>query len=275
VNLIERYTYWRLARRFVGYRPQSVTTESIADWLAQFEQTDRVALLGVLRSVAYYSESETTKILVALNSRLLARLDADGIPPTSVVYVQVHDAGSSSPAVLNLLRDAGRLERKGCRFLDGRDTLGLHETTNQLGQGAIVYVDDFVATGNQFCTARDFAADYIVGNFAEFLLLPSICEEAIYELGKRGVEAVQAHIHTKQERPLHPQGGVLNDTTKARLVQLCDAIDEKGGLGYRGLATSVVFYRNAPNTVPLILRGSLRQDPWRGVLPRTTDLPPD
>ena len=35
----------------------------------------------------------------------------------------------------------------------------------------------------------------------------------------------------------------------------------------------VVLYRNAPNTVPVLLRGNVGQDVV-GVLPRTTDLPP-
>jgi hypothetical protein len=227
----------------------------------------------LLRAIIYYSERDTTKVLVQLNERLLARLGRQGIAPDKVIYVQVHDAGSSSPALLNMLRDAARLERKRCRFLDGRDTLRLHDTTNELGEGAIVYVDDFVATGNQFCQARDFAADYIVGNFAEFLLLPCICEEAMYQLGKRGVEAITNRIHMKHERPLHPESTLFDDPTKSRLLELTVPLDDKWGLGYRGLATAVVFYRNTPNTVPLVLRGSLRQDPWHGVLPRTTDLP--
>jgi hypothetical protein len=273
VNLIERFTCWRAAHTFPDYRPQPVTKESVWSWLSQFDKGDRKALLRLLSAVMYYSEEDTTKALVQLNEKLLARLAKEGITPDKIIYVQVHDAGSSSPAVLNLLRDAARLERKGSRFLDGRDTRGLHNATNELGQGAIIYVDDFVASGTQFCKARDFAADFIVGNFAEFLLLPCICEEAMYELGKRGVEAFKKHIHSKQERPLHPESTMFDDATKSRLLELTEPIDDKWGLGYKGLATSVVFYRNAPNTVPLILRGSLKQDPWRGVLPRTTDLP--
>lgn len=273
MNLIERLTSWRAARAFPHYRPQPVTTESVWAWLSQFDKADRKVLLRLLSAVIYYSEEETTKTLVQLNDKLFARLAGQGVTPNQIIYVQVHDAGSSSPALLNLLRDEARLERRGCRFLDGRDTLGLHKTTNELGQGAIIYVDDFVATGHQFCTARDFAAEYIVGNFAEFLLLPCICEEAMYELGKRGVEAFKKHIHSKEERPLHPESSLFDDATKRRLLELAARIDAKWGLGYKGLATAVVFYRNTPNTVPLILRGSLKQDPWRGVLPRTTDLP--
>ncbi len=236
--MIERFTSWRAARAFPDYRPQPVTTESVWAWLSQFKKADRKILLRLLGQVIYYSEGDTTKTLGQLNEKLLARLAKEGITPDKVIYVQVHDAGSSSPALLNLLRDVARLERRGCRFLDGRDTLGLHNATNELGQGAIVYVDDFIASGTQFCTARDFAADYIIGNFAEFVLLPCICEEALYELGKRGVEAFKKHIHSKQERPLHPESTLLDERTKSRLLELTTPIDKKWGLGYKGLATA-------------------------------------
>ena len=67
--------------------------------------------------------------------------------------------------------------------------------------------------------------------------------------------------------------GDFNRKSKDRLIEICTAIDKKGPLGYGGLATMVVFYRNAPNTVPVILRGNVKQKPWVGILPRTTDLP--
>ena len=95
----------------------------------------------------------------------------------------------------------------------------------------------------------------------------------MYELGKRGIEAIAKHIHSKQERPLHNECSDADDQMRTRLRRICNEIDSKGGLGYRGLATMVVFFRNAPNTVPLIIRGSLKQDPWRGIFPRTTDVP--
>src|SRR5439155_23764590 len=117
---------------------------------------------------------------------------------------------SSSPVMLNLLRDAANLEKRGCKFVDGKDELGLMKAMTELGEGAIIYVDDFVGTGNQFCEARDFAAkNFVVNTFSEFLLVPAICEEAIYKLSERGIEAFAGHVHSKAERPLHANSGIL------------------------------------------------------------------
>lgn len=220
----------------------------------------------------YLSENETKERLVKFNDLLLRRLANSGIEPNKIIYVQVDEAGSSSPVMLNMLKEAARLERKRCRFVDSRDVLGLNKAANELGEGAIIYVDDFAGTGDQFCRSRDFVAQYIVGSFSEFLLLPVICEEAIYQLGKRGIEAV-GQVHSKVERPLHENSYVLDFETKNRLTDICFAIDRKGGLGDRRLATTVVFYRNVPNSVPALLRGNVGQEPYVGVLPRTQDLP--
>jgi hypothetical protein len=147
----------------------------------------------------------------------------------------------------------------------------LSKLTDQLGEGAIVYVDDFAGTGNQFCQVRDFFAQHIIGSFPEFFLLPCICEEALYELAKRGVEALKEYIHSKEDRPLHENSTALSPRIKTRLIELCNKIDPKGGLGYKKMATMVVIYRNAPTTVPLLFRGNLGQSPYRGIFPRTTD----
>jgi hypothetical protein len=261
------------ARRFRDYKPQSVTFGTTTRWIRQFEKQDRKNAALLLDKVIYLSEAKTRQILVEQNAALMKRLAEAGLPPKKLIYVQVHDAGSSSPVMLNLLRDAAGLERLGCRFIDARDSLRLNKTTNEVGEGAIIYIDDFVGTGNQFCKERDFAVQSVVGTFSEFLLVPSICEEAIYQIAGRGVEAFAGHVHYKAERPLHANSTVLDTNAKERMKDVCKGISPKMGLGYKDLATMVVLYRNAPNTVPAVFRGSLNQKPFAGIFPRTTDLP--
>jgi len=258
--------------RFRDYKPQRVTLASIGRWIRQFDKRDRRAACLLLKKVIYLSEAETRRILVEQNSALMKRLKAAGLSSRKFVYVQVHDAGSSSPVMLNMLRDAAGLERLGCRFVDSRDSLRLHKVTNEVGEGALIYVDDFAGSGNQFCTARDFAVKNVVGTFSEFLIVPSICEEAIYKIAERGIEAFAGHVHSKAERPLHHNSTILGPDVKQRLSQVCRGISPRMALGYQELATMVVLYRNAPTTVPAVLRGNRDQKPFAGIFPRTTDL---
>ena len=262
----------RATCRFRDYEPYKVTPKSLTKWLSQFKVSDTHSVIALLDSVIYISKKQTKRILIDLNETLLRRIELDGMSAKNIIYVQMHDPGSSSAAILNLIRDSALLEQRGCKFIDWRDVRKLNDLTDELESGVIIYVDDFSGSGNQFCGVRDYLADHIVGSFVEYFLLVSICEEALYELGKRGVEALSGPVHSKADRPLHPNCGKLDRTTKSRLTELSFEIDNKGGLGYRELATMVVLYRNAPNSVPVILRGNKNQH-FVGILPRTTDLP--
>ena len=193
----------------------------------QFKDGDQHDAAKLLDRILYFSESDTRRILVEQNAALVRRLRDAGIPQKKLIYIQVHDPGSSSPVMLNLLRDAAGLERTGCQFVDSRDALGINKATNKYGEGALIYVDDFAGTGNQFCKARDFAFKHVVGSFSEFLLLPSICEEAVFQLGQKGVEPVAGHVHAKVERPLHANSPLLDNAAKHRLRELCQGISPK------------------------------------------------
>jgi hypothetical protein len=263
----------RNASKFRDYAPQTVTYEKIETWFRQFDRRHWKHLSVFLSKVVYFSRRDTEAALISLNQKLFERLNESDISADRIVYVQFDKAASSSPAMLNILRDSARLERRGCHFLDSSDVSRVFETTNALGQGAIVYVDDFVGTGKQFARSHKRFSEYIVGNFSEFLLAPCVCEEALSNLAERGVEPITALIHLKKARPLHADSNEMADEAKNRLVELCKEIHPQEGLGFKKLATMVVFHRNAPNTVPLLLRGNLYQKPFVGILPRTTDLP--
>jgi len=273
LGLLKSFRYWRYSRRFPDYRPQPVTVKRLDAWMKQFSQQDEKAALTLLDRIIYLSEKEVEKILVEQNKALVAYLRKSKIPPEKTVYVSLHDAGSSSPVMLNLLRDAAGLERMGCKLIDGNNVLGLNKLTNELAEGAIVYVDDFSGTGRQFCGFRNFISQNIVGNFSEFLLVPCICEEALHRLGKEGIQPYNGMVHSKADRPLHENSSILDAVTKDRLRQISLGIHGRVGLGFSSLATMVVLYRNAPNTTPLLLRGSLDQRTFVGIFPRTTDKP--
>ena len=157
--------------------------------------------------------------------------------------------------------------------MSSKDGIGISRLTSRLEEGAVVYVDDFAASGKQFVDARRQVGPCLVGNFPEFFLLPCICEEAQARVQACGVEVRVEHIHTLQERPLLDSCGLLDSRPRERLVHLCKLVSPYAGLGWGGLATMVVYQWNCPNTTPLVLRGSKGQYPYKGVLPRVKDLP--
>jgi hypothetical protein len=225
--------------------------------------------------VIYFSEDETRRILVRQNKALMADLAKRGLKPDKLIYLQTDDAGSSSPMMLGMLRDSARLQQRGCKFVDGRDGVRINEKTKDLQEGAIIYIDDFVGSGDQLSKARAVIMQNVVGNFSEFLLVPSICEEGYNKLTDLGIAVYTGHIHAKAERPLLENSHLLEDHERTKLIDICKKIRKRTSLGYEGLATMVVLYRNAPNTIPALLRGSDKQNPFFGVFPRVKDLPID
>lgn len=270
-------TQWLAATRawwkFRSYRPIKVTPKLVIRWLRQYPSEVRSDLLKLLEGVRFLDERFVTRALVEQNDRILADLRSDGVSLKNVIYVQHDDAASSSPVMLNLLRDSARLERSGAKFIDGRDQLRLSEVTAELNVGAIIYVDDFAGSGNQFISNRAWTSQFIAGSFSEFFLGVVICEEAFMPIRSAGVAPRAAIIHRLVDRSLFSGCSSLNDESRARLLELGKTLDKRFSLGFKNLGTNIVFYRNAPNSTPLLLRGSVTQQPKFGVLPRTTDLP--
>lgn len=230
-------------------------------------------LVLLFSKVIFITEEQTKSALVALNEKIIKKLDADGIKPEQIIYVQIDEAGSSSPVMLNMLRDTANLKKRGFNFIDSRNIIELHRLTGGINTGAIIYVDDFSGTGKQFTKNRSWVAQFVDGNFSEFFLAPCICEEAVNRISKVGVALYHQITHMKNERPLHPECAILENSIKEEIRGICREINPTAGLGFEKLATMVILYRNAPNTVPLVFRGSLGQDPYIGIFPRSDDLP--
>ena len=171
-----------------------------------------------------------------------------------LIYVSTDDAGSSSPVMLGMIKTAARLEQQGCKFLDSRDAFGNNSVTKKLQEGAIIDIDDFVGSGNQFERSRNFLMQSVVGNFSEFVLVPCICEEGYAKLNQMGVTVYSGHIHAKAERPLHQNSHLMHARGRDRLIEICKDIRPNMSLGYESMATMVVLYRNSPNSIPAVLR---------------------
>ena len=161
---------------------------SVGKWVKQLKtKEDQKLAWMLLDKVIYLSETETKKILLHQNAALMENLRKATLKPNKLIYVSTDDAGSSSPMMLSMIRNAARLEQRGCKFLDSRDAFGINRVTKKLQEGAIIYIDDFVGSGDQFERSRTFLTQSVVGNFSEFILVPSICEEGYAKLNGMGV----------------------------------------------------------------------------------------
>jgi hypothetical protein len=257
--------------RFRGYQPQSVTPLTLFRWLRQFPAGDRMEIARLLDYIVFYREDEVRRDLVELNRGLLEKLASAGVANRQIIYVEIDEPGSSSGAMLHMLRDTMLLQNLGVHFLNYRDLRGLSDKTGRLKSGAIIYIDDFSGSGDQLVDSRKFATEFIQGDFSEFFLVPYVCQEALHRIQRLGVECVTKHVHRPEERPLHETSNLLPSETRHRLIEISGEVRSYAVLGHERLASMVVVYSNCPDTVPVILRGSEAQRPYKGLFPRTTD----
>ena len=260
------------AYKFRGYRRKRVTPVAVLGWLRQFDRYDRKSLRKLVRKLIYIEEAQLIHLLMAAHQNFLNFLRTAEFSREQVIFLSFDEAGSSSSTVLNLLRDAAHLEAQNCEILDSHDLSKLAALTYKLGEGVLVYVDDFVGSGNQVTKNINFVRPNLQGNFVEVVLSVCVCEEAIDALSALDVRVESGMEHAKADRPLHANTQVFSPAEKQRLVALCALVAPPVGLGFRRMATMVVLYRNTPNNCPTVFRGSKGQRPYFGILPRTTDL---
>ena len=254
------------------YEPNAgrLTFCRVRNWVNQFPKTSRDDVARLAANLEYFSKNRIVRSLEGLNAQIVERLSADGVQPSNIVYLALDDPPSSSFAMCKLLRDQGGLS--GAKFLAATSGLEINKVTSRLGTGAIVYVDDFSATGKQFRTALNDVRENIGGTFSEFFLLPCICEEALVIVEGQGVVAMYEKYHTKSERPLLPDATFLNEAARVRLVEHSERTWGLGSLGFDMLATNVVFSHAAPDTTPIMFRGNKGQYPWFGIVPRWAEI---
>ena len=261
-------------RRASDYRQNTITLQKCYRWLQQFPLADQYTIASLLSKIRYFSERETKKLLIAHNHKLIQKLEKEGVSPEKIIYVTLDDPGSSSHIMFNLLRDGANLEKRGFQVCDNGNIVRFAELTTSLGNGAIIYVDDFSASGKQFLRSRNSIAAQtpLIDSFSEFFLLPSICSEAHAAVSEVGIRVVCEHIHHTSERPLHPSNVNSDLRSLKNIVAQCNLIDGESPIGFEGMGTMVAFFSNTPNTTPKIFRGCPGQTPYFGILPRSTDL---
>ena len=257
------------------YEPNNgrLTPQRVWKWVNQFPKQCRDDVARLAANLEIYSTDRIISNLESLNAQIAGRLEADGIPGTNIVYVSLDDPPSSSSLMCKLLRDQGGLS--GARFVPATSGWKISELTEKLEKGAVVYVDDFSASGNQVEEARAYVQDHMPVTFSEFFLLPCICEEALRRVERQDIVAVYKHHHTRSERPLLPECDFLSDIARRRIVQHSESRWGVGSLGFKMMATNVVFQHASPDTTPIMFRGDMRQQPWFGIVPRWAEVKED
>jgi hypothetical protein len=139
--------------------------------------------------------------------------------------------------------------------------------------GRAFFLDDFIGTGKQ---VSDFWNEelyqYIPEYIPMYLAVIAACSVGVARIeAETPLKVIAVHTIPNRHYLMHSANSSFSGGEKTTIKNYC----EKAGnepLGFGGLGLLVSFAYGTPNNAVSVIRGSARQKPWSGLLPRWEDL---
>lgn len=260
-----RRSSWQ--KRFASYR-YGVTEAGIVDWVNQFDAADRDTAARLLDVVEFISAEE----IHAAFSSLLKRLpgwdrDASRRNGKFAFVAFSSSAGESGDNMLHQFRLANNLNRReyDSLFIGRSDLL-----RSGLGpDDTIVFVDDFVGTGNQAVTAWRNMFQELTAQIGSVYLITV----GAFQTGSERIKK-ETRMQLLTHRPLGSRDSLFDnncnhfsDDEKARILSYCRLASSSHPRGFGDCGLVLVLYHQCPNNSLAVLHASSRR--WDPLFPRS------
>src|SRR5215213_1260662 len=243
-----------------------ISDQSVLDWLGQFEPEEHPLIKQLLRGFKYYGSAKVAEAVKTLYQHILAA--SGGIRQEDMWFVPVGYVAKSGSIIAYYFRVQNNLPQD--HFVSPADLGSL-----PLKQGsAVVFLDDFLGTGNQARQVWENVASPIHKvTGADFYYATLVAYSHGQENLRRASNFLPLTVDTLSESdsPFSENNSVFdNEDDKTR----CEQIVEKYGkrlypnhpLGYRRTQGMVGFFYSTPNNTLPIFWAS--QNDWRPLLAR-------
>lgn len=263
---IDRARFADWTTRFAGFDP-NVSRRRITRWIFQFGASHRDIAARLLDAVEYYRNDQLSEAFRFCLKALpgWARSSARRAGRWRFVAFSRH-AGESGDSMLHQFRRANELHSNAFDELFVtkadliREDLGPDDT--------VVYVDDFVGTGNQ-------ATESWVAEFEEltprqpdrYLVLAAATDSAISRIEKASPLRVISSRRLRASDNLFSDAcRTFSDNEKRAILRYCSRADDKYPRGYGDCGLLVVFAHGCPNnSIPILHSGG---GSFSGLFPR-------
>jgi hypothetical protein len=260
-----------LVQTFSDYMPLSGVSQSrIVNWLGQFRPEHTALALQVAKSIQYYGSHSVDGNLRALGKAILWHIRHEAIPFNGVFYVPVGSVAESGQDIARRYRNVNGMQRRKDQFVHIRE---LPEKLFEHQRTMVVFLDDFVGTGNEVCGFWREAAEGLVPEYVPIYLGVI----AAYADGIKRIEeecpitVVTIHELDSRHKLIDAANTAFTQLEKDVLEQYCQQWGNCP-LGYCDMGALVSFFHGTPNDAPSLIRGSRKQRPYRGLLPGWPDL---
>ena len=238
-----------------------VSDAEIMEWLRQFASEERPLVARLLDGFTYISFKEMRTLAVKLHARVTDCLgDAIG----SAWFVPMGRVAKSSGVVSYIYRVENGIPQD--RFIDRAEL----PQVGSLENGAIVFLDDLLATGHQAAAQwEELRESARIPSSCRVLLATLVSCEAgeAYIDDRTDLLALSAIKLTSADEPLSPASRLFpNEAERQLLRQIVwnygEVLAPKGPLGYAGTGLLLGFEHSTPdNTLPVFWSSAVRWNP--------------
>ena len=257
---------------FSDYQPVSggVMQPHIMRWLGQFENQHMSLALKVARSILYFGSHSIDNQLRALGLMIRRNIQRERMRLSNVLYVPVGSVGESGLDIARRYRYVNGMQRRRDQFVH---SVELPQKLFETDEKMVVFLDDFIGTGNQICNFWHQVASQIVPEY-----IP-ICLGVVagYHDGIKRVEeecpftVFVVHELGRRHRLLDARNEMFTDEEREIFRNYCEQWGNTP-FGFGDVGALVSFFHGTPNNTPSLIRGSKKQRPRRGLLPGWSDL---
>lgn len=261
---LRRRQYW--VRQFAAYR-HAVDMAAIDAWLTQFDGPHRDLGARVLDGVEFFDAQRVGAFF---------RNGLNALPGWHCNLAQRQgkwrfcswgtSPGESGDSMLHSFRLANGLSHRSHNGLfiypSGILTAGLG------ADDSLVFVDDFIGTGQQVCDAWDeFFAELTAGIGNVYLLVAVACQKGRLRVSSdTEVQVVPGQELLEDENLFGPRCVHFSSQEKDTLLAYSKRADKRAPKGYGEMGLLVVFQHRCPNNSIALLHA--RSNRWAPLFPR-------
>lgn len=246
-------------RRFMlhcaTFRGRGLTGQLLGQWFSRFGPDQYRLARRFLLAARFFRATVINDALVRESNRVMEHLQNQGVPPDEVLVVQVDDLASSAAKAVTTFRKNAP-SGKTCNYSLATDTQTLISLARGRRISAVIYVDDFIGTGDQLQGARIGVISALGLAVPEYVITAIILEEA-KALLDRECSVQHYYVHNRSERPMLPECRAFSSHDQRVLFDVSSNVGEGLPLGYGTCASMVVLADDVPDNSPALLREAL------------------
>ncbi len=259
----------RIASLFVDYEPGGgVDRPRLMGWLRQFGPQHRGLALSLASRIRYHGMAAINAAMKPLHALVRGQVGSD---LSSVLFVPFGRTAESGEGIAWKYRTVNQLGSHSDRFVNLNE---LPSAVFEHDDPKVVFLDDFIGTGKQACHSWNGMICGLVSRPVELYLavIASVPEGAQRVERETPLRVISLHTIGERHRLLSSSNTAFSGAQKKAIGNYCRRAGNTP-LGFGNLGLLVSFAYGSPNNTISVIRGSKRQEPWRGLLPRWEDLP--